>query len=150
VKNKQMIHKKGGFSTMEKGTIYHFGYAGRKPEELDTLARSGALILDVRFSPYSRCREWNLAALKARLGDSYKHVQGFGNKNYRGGPIELLNPVPEVNRFKLEIDEGRSIVVMCMCKSFEHCHRKNVVQMLQTSTGARVFDALSGVEEKLD
>jgi len=72
-------------------TIYTVGYARlREPERLAHLAAElDAVVVDVRFKPYTSFKGWSRADLHARLGSSYRWVEAFGNEGYRGGPVRL-------------------------------------------------------------
>jgi uncharacterized protein (DUF488 family) len=65
--------------------LYTFGYSGKQPEELHTLAEQlDALVADIRFSPRSRVPHWNGGSLVRRLGHRYRHLPALGNRNYKG------------------------------------------------------------------
>lgn len=132
---------------MEVGRIYHFGYGGRKFAELKTLAQAGALIVDVRMKPFSWQSEWMKGSMIAALGESYYHAKGFGNKNYKSGPTELLNEAQEVLELSQVLSQSRDVVLVCACKSFRECHRKLCCEVLSKATGAEVFNAITGEQE---
>ena len=75
-------------------TIYTVGYARlRDPERLADLAADlDAVVIDVRYKPYTSFKGWSRADLHARLGRGYRWVVAFGNEGYRGGPVRLHDP----------------------------------------------------------
>ncbi|MGE0446824.1 MAG: DUF488 family protein [Vicinamibacterales bacterium] len=118
-------------------TIYTFGYVGRSPSELETEARRlAADVLDVRFRPASQDPRWNGAALQGLPG--YRWVQGFGNKNYRGGPIELKAYPAGLSVVREILKAGRTVILLCMCADVKVCHRKVVAEKLATDLRVQV------------
>jgi len=119
--------------------IYSFGYGGKKPEDVVKLVdRTGALLLDVRLSPNSRNPMWNGSSIKNLLGDRYIHARGFGNENYKGGPVKLHDPEMELMCVQGAFTQGVSIILMCVCKSHARCHRKDVAEFIHERTGKEI------------
>jgi uncharacterized protein (DUF488 family) len=72
--------------------LYTFGYSGRRPDQLRTLAeRLRSVVVDIRFSPRSRIPPWTDGRLRKVLGKRYRHLPALGNRNYKGGPIEFVD-----------------------------------------------------------
>src|SRR5689334_4544023 len=98
LRRKQMQERSctAGFASRRRPgmhTLYTMGYSSWAPAQLAATVRDlGAALWDIRFSPLSRRPEWQGRALRAAVGPAYVHVKALGNKNYRGGPIELLSP----------------------------------------------------------
>lgn len=110
-------------------TVYTYGYQGRDPDELHKIALTlNATVFDIRYSPRSRNFKWSGTNLRNVLGDRYKHVRAFGNKNYKGGPIEIVN-------FAAGLDEvmssPRPVILMCVCKDPKICHRTTIANTLR-------------------
>ncbi len=80
-------------------------------------------VYDVRLSPYSRNRDFAQASLVGRLGSAYIHAKGFGNINYRGGPIALADPEPWYSFAKRDNDAGLPVILLCACWNLAECHR---------------------------
>lgn len=136
-------------------TVYTFGYTGRQPQELAAIAASlDALVVDIRFSPYSRNHLWNKRALLGVLGNRYQHLKALGNENYKGGPIKLLDPQAGVAAIRPWLSE-RPIILICVCKEVAWCHRKVAAELLGAELGAEVvhlppdYTADSGVQTAL-
>lgn len=107
------------------------GYASRTPEGLKAFAESlGAAIVDIRFSPRSRNAQWNWRALNAGLGERYHHVKALGNKNYKGGPIEILAPRDGEAQVKEILQTWSHVILLCLCRDLDKCHRKVVAEFL--------------------
>lgn len=73
--------------------LYDLGY--NEIRSVDLLAATaeilGAIVLDIRFSPRSRDPNWRMPALMNRLQESYTHVAALGNRNYKSGPIQIVD-----------------------------------------------------------
>jgi uncharacterized protein (DUF488 family) len=110
-------------------TAYTFGYTGKKPDALAAwVEQTKSVVVDIRFSPYSRNPAWGQANLKRLLGQQYYHCKALGNKHYRGGgPMELLDPAEGVRLVQLL---ALPPVLMCMCPTFAECHRSLVADLL--------------------
>jgi site-specific DNA recombinase len=121
-------------------TIYTIGYTGTRPEQLAaTVHKLGAFLLDIRYNPRSRVPQWQGAAVRRLVGEAnYKHARELGNANYRnGGPIELADPdaaVPVVRA----ILAVRPVVLLCACKDWRICHRREAAEFLAERLGAAV------------
>jgi uncharacterized protein (DUF488 family) len=109
--------------------LYGIGYSGRTLDELCRIvADLDACLVDIRFVPYSRNPSFRKAALEKALGKRYRYVQAFGNRNYQGGPVDLVNY--DAGRAVLETLDNPAALLMCMCKDPATCHRTAVLQRL--------------------
>ncbi len=109
-------------------TIYTYGYGGKHPEELEKLvAELNATLFDVRFSPRSRNPAWSGKRLRERFNDRYQHVKAFGNANYKGGPILIVDY--EVGKALIE-QSDRPVILICVCKDSVICHRTYIAKLL--------------------
>lgn len=108
--------------------IYTIGYG--LPGAMATLEKfvnAGGLIFDIRFSPSSANPLWRKESLQTRFGAAYRHVKALGNKNFRGGPIEIVDfPAGR----KLIEAQTAPLVMMCVCKNLAECHRMTVTDLL--------------------
>jgi hypothetical protein len=79
-----------------------------------------------------RYSEWRTKALQRRYGDSYTHVPAFGNIHFRmpSHPIELADPEAGVRWAIPLLHQGWNLVLLCVCKNYEQCHRKLVFDLL--------------------
>jgi uncharacterized protein (DUF488 family) len=113
--------------------IYTFGYAGQKIEKLkEDVEKLDAIIVDVRFSPWSKDKQWGQSGLIKEFGNRYKAGgKYFGNKNYQGDEIILADPLEGVKRIQQIGD--RNIILMCGCWNFTTCHRRNVAELLESN-----------------
>ncbi len=106
--------------------LYTVGYMGWKLDEL--VERINSLggdpkVYDVRYSPYSRNRDFTRTSFSDKLGSAYVHAKGLGNINYRGGPIKLADPEPWYMIVKRDLDAGHPVILMCACWNLAECHR---------------------------
>jgi uncharacterized protein (DUF488 family) len=124
---------------MEKSTIYTFGYEKRQPEELMAeVERLTAIVVDVRIKPFSRRSSWGKTHLEILLGDRYRWERGFGNVNYKGGPIELADPEGGLAKVAPLIQEGRNIILLCYEADPKTCHRSQVAELIAERFGCRI------------
>jgi uncharacterized protein (DUF488 family) len=111
--------------------VYTMGYG--VPGAMVTLEKfiaNGGMVFDIRFSPSSANPMWRRESLEARFGNAYRHIRAWGNKNYRAGPIELVDfgaglRILEATRVP--------VVIMCVCRDATQCHRAVVAEMLLTA-----------------
>ncbi len=120
---------------MTIGTLSTLGYAAKSAAcILETLlSEPGTLLVDVRMRPGSRrYPEWRRNPLERRSRERYVHVPTFGNVHYRtpDQPIQLANPEAGVRWAIPLLQQGRSLVLLCVCKDDEQCHRKLVFDVL--------------------
>jgi uncharacterized protein (DUF488 family) len=109
--------------------VYTIGYSGRKPAEILEIARDlDATVFDVRFSPRSRVPHWTRGRLEALLGDRYRHVRALGNRNYRGGPTDLVDFPAGLELIR---ESNRPVILMCACKDPAFCHRSTIAEKLR-------------------
>jgi hypothetical protein len=99
--------------------------------------RLHAYVIDVRVQPYSKQPEWLRQHLEAKL-PRYKWVRDFGNENYRGGPIKLVNYDAGRRKIAPLVAEGWSLILLCMCWNVDECHRAVVAERLAQDEGWRV------------
>ncbi len=114
---------------MSKPKLYTVGYSGRTPEEIAShLTRLGAHLVDVRFKPYSQWQpQWNQASLQNLLGPLYHWFGCWGNRNYKGGSVEIADYAKGLREIK---EIGGPCVLMCTCKDAATCHRTVLASML--------------------
>ena len=111
-------------------TLYTFGYSGRTPHELQTLAEQlNAVVVDIRFSPRSRIPDWSGGRLQKLLGDRYHHLPALGNRNYKGGPVEFVDletGVVEVGQLLRQ----QPVILLCVCADVQRCHRRPAAEAI--------------------
>lgn len=93
-----------------------------------------AVIWDVRFSPRSRNAEWNKKNLEVVLSGYYYHAKEFGNKNYKGGPIEFVALDAGLGMLETALEE-RNVILMCACWQRNQCHRTVAAKHFEDRTG---------------
>lgn len=109
--------------------VYTIGYTGRKPADIEKVVKDlDAILLDIRFSPYSRVSHWMGYSLRAKFGDRYHHVKALGNANYKGGSVEIVDYA--AGRDTIE-SLDKPVILMCACGDPATCHRTVVAEMLR-------------------
>lgn len=111
--------------------IYLAGYTGHKPDALARRAQAlDAVVVDIRFAPRSRVPHWNKAPLERLLGDRYRWVHAFGNANYKGGPISLVDPDRGADIVSRMADR-QNVILLCACAETQYCHREEVGELMR-------------------
>lgn len=118
------------------------GYADREAEQRidDFLAQPHAMLVDIRYRPYSRWRPaFNHGALAKRHNKQYHLLLSLGNKNYNDPTKDIVIADPEdgVRNVLRLLDEGHSLMLMCACKDYERCHRKIVYDLVMAALKER-------------
>lgn len=118
--------------------LYTFGYSGRQPEELLALAEKlDAIIADISFNARSRVPQWSGGRLVRLLGDRYRHLPALGNRNYKGGPMALVDPEPGIAQVA-DLLAHQPVVLLCVCADILHCHRRLVAGAVAARYGVSV------------
>ncbi|HRH46983.1 MAG TPA: hypothetical protein PKY82_35380 [Pyrinomonadaceae bacterium] len=101
--------------------IFTTGYTGKKVNDLKPLLEwLDAILIDIRFAPFSRQQHWQKDFLQEILRSRYYHVQNLGNKAYKEGRIEILNLESGINTV---LSSNSNVVLMCGCADLKSCHR---------------------------
>lgn len=109
--------------------VYTTGYGGKKTGTILNLAKKyDAIILDIRYSPRSRNPDWSRKRMQERMGERYIHAHEFGNINYRGGPIRIV----DYDAGKAIIEQSdKPVILVCVCKDAKTCHRTTIAHRLR-------------------
>jgi uncharacterized protein (DUF488 family) len=117
-------------------SLYTLGYARWSIEEVEhQMDELDALLIDVRQSPHTSKPGFSKPELASRFGTEYVHVPGFGNVNYKEGPIKLA--APDEGLRLLRRNDG-PFVLLCGCRDAETCHRSQVAQVIQDEMGGSI------------
>lgn len=116
------------------------GYAGRDPYDLRVFAEHyNALVIDIRYSPWSNDSRWTLRSLQHRsvLGDRYWWFKELGNENYKDHkkPIKIHDLETGIIRL-YDVEFDNPLILLCGCPHYAKCHR-TIVSMNWPSTGRR-------------
>lgn len=108
--------------------IFTTGYTGKNINDLKPLLEAlDAMLIDVRFAPFSQVMHWRKVYLKVLLGEKYRHVPNLGNRTFKEDKITIQN-------LKLGLETvlhlDRNCVLMCACDKFENCHRRTISEEL--------------------
>jgi uncharacterized protein (DUF488 family) len=109
--------------------VFTTGYTGKDINDLKPMLEAlEAMLVDIRFAPYSRVFHWRKVYLKSLLGEKYRHIPNLGNRTYKEDRITVQN-------LKLGVETILSlpsnIVLMCACEKTENCHRRLIVEELE-------------------
>lgn len=132
-----MEEKNGG------ATVLTIGYSGLSAEDLREYAeQKNAIIVDTRLKPLSRIPDWRKSTMIARFYDNgfsrYTHIDELGNLNYKGGPIEIKDLEAGLPKVKALLDAGFVVILLCVCRDVERCHRSVVAAALAERYGVSV------------
>ncbi|MBN1123021.1 MAG: DUF488 domain-containing protein [Anaerolineae bacterium] len=126
-------------------TVYTFGYEKRKPEELlCEVERLDAVVIDVRFKPYSRVKGWGRKDLESMLGERYRWVQAFGNEGYKSGSLALMDVEAGCREVAPLLEAGSNLILLCYEANPAECHRSVVAEILRERFGVGVEHLRSG------
>ena len=111
-------------------TLYTYGYSGGSDRDLLLFAKEhDALVVDVRFKPFSRFTpQWNQRNLRDTLRDHYYHLLELGNRNYKGengSASDFVNLEHGLANLA-QLLETRPVILLCVCKDVNVCHRKEI------------------------
>src|SRR4051812_3647896 len=115
---------------MTRRTLFTFGYAAGKLEDLVKLAREGAVVVDTRFAPTSRLPEWRQPALQRVLGPAYRHEWRLGNAQYRSGGLAIVD-LEGGAASVAALAATQPVVLLCACADLGRCHRKVIAEHLR-------------------
>jgi hypothetical protein len=116
--------------------LYTLGYIGWRLQDLQaTLETTQAALCDIRYQPYSRNPAFRKAPLQALLGARYVHAQALGNRNYQGGPVDIVDYPTGLRTIAALLDQWGAAILMCACAEVEECHRKGVGEGLSADLG---------------
>ena len=108
--------------------IFTTGYTGKSINDLrPMLEASDAILIDIRFAPYSRIMHWQKVYLKALLGNLYRHNPNLGNRTYKENKVTIQNLQLGLETV-LSLNENA--VLMCACDKAEDCHRRLIIEEL--------------------
>lgn len=109
--------------------VYSFGYSNADIADLAALAREGAMVVDIRYSPTSRLREWRQPALQRTLGAAYRHERRLGNRGYRDGRVAIVDLEGGATAVA-QLARRQPVVLLCACSDVDRCHRKAIADFL--------------------
>jgi uncharacterized protein (DUF488 family) len=111
---------------------YTLGYQGQKPEALlAAVSGIGAVLCDIRYAPYSRQPGWSKKPLQALFGTTYQHIPQLGNVNYKSGGSIAIADMDAGLKIVLDLLEHRPVVLMCVCRRYKTCHRRDIAVALR-------------------
>lgn len=120
--------------------IYTFGYQGQKVETLMAeMERVNGIVVDVRYSPYSRNQQWSKKRLQATFTSRYIHIPELGNVHYKvNKPIKIADMAAGAAQVAAVMDAGFAPILLCVCKDVRYCHRLVVGRHLVREFGGEL------------
>lgn len=119
--------------------LYTVGYQSIKlPALKQWIENKGAWLIDVRFSPRARDPQWRQSNLENVFGFRYQWVQALGNRNFKGGPTDLVDVQTGI-RIVSQLLKTADVVLMCACWSWSKCHRREVADAIVQAVGGTVY-----------
>lgn len=123
--------------------IYTVGYGKRQQGEIFELLNGlGAVLVDIRFSPWGR-PGFKGFELSRALGERYVHVKALGNAEYKSGGMRIVDYA--AGRAALAALD-RPALLLCACASPDGCHRTVVGELLRQD-GFSVTELATGTVE---
>ena len=108
--------------------IFTTGYTAKDINDLRPMLDAlDAVLVDIRFAPYSQVLHWRQIYLKVLLGSKYLHIPNLGNRTYKEDKITIQNLQLGLETvFSL----NKNAVLMCACEKAENCHRRLIIAEL--------------------
>lgn len=129
-------------------TLYTFGYLSSRAERIFTeLIAVKTPIVDIRFNPDSRNWKWKQAAIAARDGIIYHHIQELGNELYKEAlsghftepHIKIADSDTGLARLgEILAAHGRA-AIFCACNNKTRCHRLTVANLARERLAVQVI-----------
>jgi hypothetical protein len=110
------------------------GYAGHSPAEVDRASKElRAVVIDIRHTPHSRDKRWEMNALSDLLRIRYKHVPAWGNPNHHTGRecriADYVSGFADM-RTAMLLCRCDNAILLCGCRDASICHRTLLAQKL--------------------
>ena len=112
------------------------GYRGRSFSGLSELLQEHGVgvLIDIRYAAETRQKAFAKSTLSRRLpseaGIAYVHCGALGNRNYRSGPISIVDLDAGAAEVERLVAEHGTAAIMCACRSVEGCHREEAARAL--------------------
>lgn len=90
-------------------------------------------LLDIRYDRNSYWTKWSERALRQEFGHRYHPLPELVNlyELEPDHPSRLVDPATGLAKVSTWLDTGINCLLMCRCSDWQHCHRKQVVTLLQ-------------------
>ncbi len=108
--------------------IFTTGYTAKDINDLRPMLDAlNAVLVDIRFAPYSQVLQWRQIYLKVLLGSKYLHIPNLGNRTFKEEKITIQNLGLGLETvFRL----NKNVLLMCVCETAENCHRRVITAEL--------------------
>lgn len=110
--------------------IFATGYTGRDINDLKPLLEHlEAVLVDIRFAPYSQVMFWRKIYLKTLLGERYFHIPNLGNRNFKEkNKISIQNMQLGIETL---LSLNTNLMLFCVCSEQQECHRRIIIEELK-------------------
>ncbi len=90
-------------------------------------------LLDIRHDRRSYWAKWTERSLRQEFGHRYHPVTELVNLHEleHDQPVERVDPAIGLAKVTTWLEAGINCLLLCRCPYWQHCHRKQVVTMLQ-------------------
>lgn len=78
------------------------------------------------------------------LGEHYHHMHAFGNRNYKTGPIDIVDLEAGKDMLKRLLDTFDTAILMCVCGDLKRCHRRVVADAIRRDWGVETRELWPG------
>lgn len=118
-------------------TAYTIGYGGRKFRDFVDLLKKSSIntLVDVRRFPNSKNPDFKKENLEVSLPENGIGYVFLGDKlgGFRGGFEKHMDTIEFMDGFRnlLDLIEKGTVVIMCMERETQHCHRKFISHFLE-------------------
>ncbi len=122
-------------TTAKPGKITTIG--SHQPEAWQIIScmveEQGWHLLDIRYDRTSYWKKWSERALRQEFGYRYHPLPELVNlyELEPDRPARLVDPAAGLAKVSAWLDTGINCLLMCRCPDWQHCHRKQVVTLLQ-------------------
>jgi uncharacterized protein (DUF488 family) len=97
-----------------------------------------ALVVDIRFSPRSRIAHWSGGRLAKLPGNRYYHLPALGNRNYKGGPVDIVDLEGGMAQVAALLAR-QPVILLCVCSDLHRCHRLLVAEAVAARSAVQVI-----------
>ncbi len=122
-------------TTAELGKVATIG--SHQPEAWKIISRmveeQGWHLLDIRYDRHSYWEKWSERALRQEFGYRYHPLPELVNlyELEPDHPARLVDPAAGLAKVSSWLDAGFDCLLLCRYPNWQHCHRKEVVTLLQ-------------------
>lgn len=119
--------------------IYTTTYYERSLADVRKMLGASGVLVDIRYTPWSKHEAWRTTKLRAALKDRYVWIRELGNEAYKERRIQLVDEALGVRLVHdLMTDLDADLFLMCGCPRRARCHRDTVAKAIHRRRGIEV------------